>query len=309
MKSCLIILLIFISASSFSQTKEVCFTIDDLPVVDYGINDDDYLLGITRHLISTFDAYQIPAIGFVNESKLYQQGTLDSQQLELLELWLRHGYELGNHTYAHLDFHRVSFADFTHDILEGEKVIKPLMQDYEKKLAYFRHPFLRIGNTKQQHDSLNYFLRQHGYTEAPVTIDNDDYLFAKAFHVALVQDDTVLMKKIGHDYVAYMESKIKYFERSSAELFGRNIKHILLLHANKLNAEYLDDLAAMYKRNGYSFVSLQEALTDQAYLQEISRYGDWGISWIDRWAMSMGKKGDFFKDDPQTPGYIIELAK
>jgi hypothetical protein len=45
-------------------------------------------------------------------------------------------------------------------------------------------------------------------------------------------------------------------------------------------------------------------LQDEAYQTPITVYGKWGISWIDRWALSQGKKGDFFKGDPETPAYI-----
>lgn len=309
MKNYLFLCLLLVSLSTWAQTKEVCFTIDDLPVVSYGNTDEAYLQDITHKLVTAFDQYQIPAIGFVNEMKLYQQETLRPAQVQLLEMWLRSGYELGNHSYSHLNFHQVSFEEYTADILKGETVTKPLAKKYNKEYLYFRHPYLRVGLTKDKHDSLNYFLGQHGYVEAPVTIDNDDYLFAKAYHVALSQGDSATMTKIGEDYISYMEDKVKFYEKLSDQLWGRQIKHILLLHANKLNAEYMDELAEMYQRNGYDFISLKEALTDEVYREEISRYGDWGISWVDRWAMSKGRKGEFFAGDPETPAYVQELAR
>ncbi|MDF9795039.1 peptidoglycan/xylan/chitin deacetylase (PgdA/CDA1 family) [Catalinimonas alkaloidigena] len=309
MKNYLFLCILFTSIASFAQTKEVCFTIDDLPVVNYGNNDEAYLQDITHKLIATFDAYDIPAIGFVNESKLYQQGGLSALQIELLEHWLENGYQLGNHTYSHINYHQTSFKEYTAEILKGEEVTKPLSEKYALEYNYFRHPFLRVGLTKARHDSLNHFLEQHGYQEAPVTIDNDDYLFAKAYHVSFTKKDLTMMKKIGEDYISYMEDKVEFYEKLSGQLWDRNIKHILLLHANKLNAEYLDELAEMYQRHGYAFISLQEALTDEVYKEEISRYGDWGISWIDRWALTKGKKGDFFAGDPVTPEYVQELAQ
>ena len=87
------------------------------------------------------------------------------------------------------------------------------------------------------------------------------------------------------------------------------LKHILLLHTNAINADYLDELAERYQRHGYVFISMKEALTDEAYKTEITRYNDWGISWIDRWALSEGKKGDFFKGDPETPEYVKAFLK
>jgi hypothetical protein len=118
-----------------------------------------------------------------------------------------------------------------------------------------------------------------------------------------------MMTQIAVDYLDYMEKKVLYFEQQSQRLFARNISQILLLHANQLNADCTDELAKMFIRNGYSFISLEDALKDPAYNTEISVFGNWGISWIDRWALSAGKKGDFFKDEPPTPGYITQMAR
>ena len=294
---------------AIAQEKKVCFTIDDLPVVNYGINDALYLQEITADLIATFDAYQIPAIGFVNENKLYSNEQPDPAKVKLLEMWLEKGYELGNHSFSHPNYHQVGYESFTNDILKGEEISRPLLGKHRQQLRYFRHPYLRVGQTKGAHDSLTFFLDKHGYTEAPVTIDNEDYLFAKAYHEVRLKSDSAMMQQIGQEYITYMEEKLSYFESISDSLFGRNIRHILLLHANKLNADCLDELAEMYREHGYQFISLSEALKDEAYQHPITRYGDWGISWLDRWALSEGKRGDFFANDPPSPAYIQELAQ
>ena len=118
------------------------------------------------------------------------------------------------------------------------------------------------------------------------------------------------MKSIGATYIDYMERKLKYFEKQSNKLFGRNIRQILLLHANAINADFLNELAMMYERNNYKFVSLSKALEDKAYTTNISVFNrNYGITWLDRWALSQGKKGEFFMDEPTTPENIMKLAK
>lgn len=291
-----------------AQQKEMCITIDDLPVVYYAKKDTAGLRAVTRGLLATFDAYDIPAIGYVNERKLWTKGKPNTFQISLLEDWLERGYELGNHTYAHSSYHAVGYEKFTADVLKGAILTKPLVEKYDKKYEFFRHPYLRVGLSKGAHDSLTQFLALHHYREAPVTIDNADYLFAKAYHIAHTKGETELKNKIGKDYVDYMERKLLYFEASADSLFQRPIKQILLLHANLLNAHYLDDLAEMYLAHGYQFIDQATALEDPCYESKITRYGDWGISWLDRWALSSGKKGPFFKGDPPTPEYIIQLS-
>ena len=220
-----------------------------------------------------------------------------------------HNLELGNHTFSHPDYNLVSFKDFKQDLLKGETVTRAVLSKNGKIIKYFRHPFLHLGNTKEKADSLDNFLSNHGYINAPVTIDNEDYLFAVAYKRAKVKKDTLLSKQIGHDFVNYIEQKLKYYETQSNRLFGRNIKQILLLHASWLNSDYIDSLAAMFKRNNYEFVSMDQSLEDHIYKTEITVYGNWGISWIDRWALSKGIRGDFFKYEPETPDYIKELSK
>jgi peptidoglycan/xylan/chitin deacetylase (PgdA/CDA1 family) len=308
MKFYFAILFLTISISSFAQNHKVAITVDDLPTVPYGIEDLEFQKELTLQLIQTFVEFDIPAIGYVNESKLYDNGELDSDKVGLLELWLSNGYELGNHTFSHPNYHETPFDDFTADVLKGEKVTKPLSEKFNLPYRYFRHPYLRIGTSQSHADSLRNFLKQHGYTPAPVTIDNEDYIFAKAYHIAYSQNDPNLMSKIGESYVDYMEEKLKFYKKSSQTLFGRNISQTLLIHANLLNAHFLDDLAEMYVEHGYSFISQEEALQDEAYQTSVTRYGPWGISWIDRWAISRGVDRSFFDGDPITPDYIHDLS-
>ncbi len=303
-KASLFILIAFIGQPVFGQTKEICITFDDLPVISYDFQNIEFQRTLVDKLIKTFDAYQIPAIGFVNENKLYNKEKLDEAKVSLLKTWLAAGYEVGNHTYSHKDYHKVSFEKFTKDILDGEKVCKPLVEEFGKEYTYFRHPFLHVGLDKAKHDSLRAFLSKHNYTEAPVSIDNDDYIFAYAYNKAMLKKDEKLMQQIGNEYVDYMEKKLLYFESQSGKLLERNVKHILLLHANAINADYLGELANRFREHGYTYISMEQALSDDAYQKEITTYNDWGISWIDRWALSAGKKSEFFKDDPQTPDYI-----
>jgi peptidoglycan/xylan/chitin deacetylase (PgdA/CDA1 family) len=293
---------------SCEQKKQVCFSFDDLPVVDYGIKDSAFQTELMDRLIASVKKNHIPAIGFVNEKKLYDDRWRIPFQEELLNHWVKSGFDLGNHSYSHLDYNKVSLEVFSQDILKGETVSKEILGRNGKTIKYFRHPFLHVGNTKIKADSLSRFLSDHGYKEAPITIDNEDYLFAAAYQRAKVSRDKARTQQIVRDYIDYTERKLKYFEKQSNRLFGRNISHILLLHANWLNSDYIDSIAAIFRKNNYQFVSMSKALEDKAYETAITAYGNWGISWIDRWALSKGKTGEFFKDEPIIPEHIGKLV-
>src|SRR5919112_4315510 len=171
------------------------------------------------------------------------------------------------------------------------------------KLRYFRHPFLWTGETPEYKDGLAKFLASRGYTVAPVTIDNDDYIFADVYFKAKKRGDAETAKRVADAYVPYMESVFEHFERLSAETFGREVKHVLLLHANELNADRFDELAAMIKRRGYTFITLEQALTDPAYkLPEAQTKG--GMSWLHRWRMARGEQAT--EREPSEPSWVAE---
>ena len=302
-------ILFFVSSLACSaQQNQVCFTIDDLPLVNHGITDSAYQKDVFTKILVSLKKNNVPAIGFVNEGKMYSKGKLMPYQVRLLKNWEASGLELGNHTFSHRDYNEVPLRLFAKGIVRGETVTKEILAQHGKQIRYFRHPYLHVGNTKAKADSLNRYLLEHNYLIAPVTIDNEDWVFAQAYTRAKTKKDTALMNKIGRDYIVYMEQKTKYYEKQSNHLFGRNISQVLLLHSNSLNSDYLDSLIAMYKRNNYSFVSLDNALRDPAYETAVTVFGNWGISWIDRWALSEGKK-EFLSEDPTTPEYVKKLAE
>jgi peptidoglycan/xylan/chitin deacetylase (PgdA/CDA1 family) len=200
-------ILFFIQFGSFGQSKRVSFTIDDLPVVSYGVLDPDFQRKLTERLISALKNNNIPAIGFVNESKLYSQDSLLLFQYQMLKSWVENGLELGNHSYSHFDYNNTSFTDFSRDIIKGEAVTKNILDDNGRSVKYFRHPYLHVGNTREKADSLDVFLAENGYSVAPVTIDNEEYIFAYAYHKAWLAKDQPMMSKIAGDYITYMEKE------------------------------------------------------------------------------------------------------
>ncbi|MDN5211190.1 polysaccharide deacetylase family protein [Fulvivirgaceae bacterium BMA12] len=283
-------------------------TIDDLPVNSI-VREFSHRMYITEKILQALKNHEVPGIGFVNESKLYKKGQLSEQEVSLLQKWIDNGMELGNHGYSHADYNNVTIDEYKTDVLEGEKVTKKILSAQNQRLKYFRHPYLHVGNSQEKKVALEKFLAEKGYEVAPVTIDNSEWIFARAYEIAFMEKDSTMMKKIGMAYVDYMEEKTAYFEGQSKKLWNYEIKQILLIHANQLNADYLDPLLARMNKRNYDFISLEKALTDKVYESEDTFVGKAGISWIDRWALSMGKKGSFFQGEPRTPQFVQDVAK
>jgi peptidoglycan/xylan/chitin deacetylase (PgdA/CDA1 family) len=292
-------------SSSSAAQREVAITFDDLPLSR--MNPRTWRQ-TTDKLLASIHAQNVPALGFVNEGKLYERDRLDTARVALLQMWLAAGFELGNHSYSHWDLHRVALADYKADLLRGEEVTAKLLAQKNVKPRYFRHPFLHTGASLAVKNDVENFLHEHGYSVAPVTIDNSEWIFAHAYVLASERGEIELQRRLGEAYVPYMESKFAFYEKQSRDLFGREIKQVLLLHANLLNADYFEALATMLMKRGYAFITLEAALRDEAYRSEDTYIGPAGLSWLQRWAMTQGKPKEFFVGDPRAPEFVLKAA-
>lgn len=308
MKISLIIIFLLLSSAVFAQKvqRSIAVTIDDLPVVSTR-SDLKNRQEITKKLLAHIKKAKVPAIGFVNENKLYTQGKRDEAQVDLLRAWLTAGLELGNHTYSHMSLHDNSLEDYKADILKGEIITKELLKTKNLQMRYFRHPYLWTGLDIETKADLGGFLKDHDYVIAPVTIDNSDWIFASAYDKSFDKGDKKLMRQIGEAYVLHLETKMDYWERQTVKLFGREIKQILLLHANYINSDYFDDIAKMLKGRNYEFITLEAALNDEAYKLPDTFVKRNGISWLHRWALEKGKE-NVLPDEPRVPEFVLKAA-
>ncbi len=304
----LVFLILCLVPVSFGQLpkRTVAVTIDDLPVVSTR-RDLKNRQEITKKLLGHIKKAKVPAIGFVNENKLYAGDKRDEAEVDLLRMWLAAGLELGNHTFSHRSADAIDVKAYQEDISRGEIITKELLKAKGREIRYFRHPFLQTGSDMAVKNAIYAFLADHKYIVAPVTIDNADYIFSRAYDVAFDKGDKKMMKRIGEAYVPYMEKKVEYWERQSVKLLGREMSQTLLIHANFINSDYFDELAAMFKKRGYDFVSLEEALKDEAYRLPDNFTRRAGISWLHRWTLDKGREY-VLPDEPTVPEFVLKLS-
>lgn len=288
--------LISLRAQTASQQKEIAVTIDDLP-----LNGQQFeakrLQAMTHKLLAGINKHHIPVVGFVNESLLYIPHETDAR-IAVLKSWSDGGVELGNHTFSHMGFKNATLADYEDDFIRGEAVTKLLMKQNGQKPRYFRHPFLQMGASAELEKSFESFIAERGYKIVPVTIDTMDWMFLAAYAKARTQNDSEMLKRVSDEYLKFVALKIDSCENISNDLFGRAIKHILLLHANELNADNYDALVKVFKDKGYKFISVEDALKDSVY-QSPDKYKATS-DWLSHWAFSKGKS----YASPMPPDFI-----
>ena len=267
--------------------RRVAITIDDGPVVNE-MTDLGNFQRITNGLVGSFQVEKVPVTMFLNERQLNVPGQRDARAA-VVEQWLNAGFELGNHTYSHLSASNVPVEQFQDDIVKGEVITRPILERYGRHLVWLRYPYLHSGATAETHQAIVDFLEKRKYRVAPVTVDYADYTFAGAYVRELRRGNIDVAERIKQAYLDQVDVGFEYAERSSVELFGLEIPQILLIHCNELNSVTLRESIARMRKRGYTFITLDEAMQDEAY-QRPDTFAGSGGSWLSRSATVMGKR-------------------
>jgi peptidoglycan/xylan/chitin deacetylase (PgdA/CDA1 family) len=288
-----------------SSERAISLTIDDLPAAGANSMTGPEIIDMTQKLLATLRERHVPAVGFVNERKLFKFGEVDDR-IKALNLWLDSGFELGNHSYSHMSLNQVGLKSWEEDVLRGETVTSLLLAQHNMKLRYFRHPYLDTGRDLQTRREAEQFLTQRGYRIAPVTMDAWDWMYAGVYEDARRRGDTALQQQLATSYLSYTGQVFDYYEKLSRDLLGYEPKQIILLHGNWLEADHIGELLDLLQKRGYRFVTLQEAVSDPAYSMSNEFVGEEGTNWLDQWAITKGRPPI---NTPIFPQWIIDRSK
>lgn len=306
---CLIVALVLISSLLVAQDmpkRSIALTFDDLPMASNSQPTPDEVTELTKAILASLAKHHALAVGFVNEVKVHVGD--DAKRAAALELWLKEGQTLGNHTYSHPSFNKLTLAEFTADAERGQTLLQQLLPKYSQKLRFFRYPFNNTGDTKEKKLGFEGWLAANHYEIATCTVENSDWVFAAAYDHALQHKDKETAARITSAYFDFTEAKLAFFEKVAHDLFGHEFQQVYLLHANRLNAAALDELLTRVEKRGYRFVTLAEAQSDPAYRTPDNYIGPYGMLWTYRWAPTLGKKLDG-RGEPEVPQWVAEYAK
>ena len=239
--------------------QEVAVTVDDLP--SHGALPPSMTrVDVANSILKTLKDYRAPKVyGFVNAKKLETH----PDEIAVLKLWRAAGYPLGNHTYAHLSLNASSAEEFEQNVVADEPTMRTLMG--RKDWHWFRYPYLWEGETLEKRHAVRAYLKDHKYGIAQVTMDFEDYLWNGPYARCMERNDQT---SIGWLKSSYMDTATKYIalDREMARLvYGRDIRHVLLLHIGGFETVMLPQLLDLLKQQGFRFVTLSEAQKDPAY--------------------------------------------
>lgn len=241
-----------LNTALFAQDHEIAITIDDLPFVGSGTSrPKDFQRTQERFsaLVKILIDNQVPATGFVIG------GAIAKNQWDFLTTFRDQGLSLGNHTYTHKSLNGMTAEKYIADIEKADTVLTPVMTQPK----YFRYPYLAEGKGEKK-QKVQEYLAAHGYTIAPVTVDSKDYEFNARFYRIPYSQRLKSIDKFKQNYLAYIWQQTLRADKRAKLVEGQPIKHILLIHANLLNSLVLGDIIELYRKNGYKFITLEEAL-------------------------------------------------
>ena len=237
-----------------SQAQSVALTFDD------GFNPRE------QPQAASWNAAILAALSNAGiKSILFAAGKrVDSPEgLALVKLWGGAGHAVGNHTYSHLNFGsgQTSLEVFIADVERDEALLK----DMPGWIRRFRFPYLKEGDTAAKRDKFRTWLAAHEYNTGAVSIDASDWYYNSRYlswKQAHPNDDPSSFRTA---YLDHLWSRAAYYDALSQRLFHRSVKHVLLLHANAINAAFLPDVIAMFRSKGWAFDSPDEAYQDPVY--------------------------------------------
>jgi peptidoglycan/xylan/chitin deacetylase (PgdA/CDA1 family) len=269
-----------------APAEGVALTFDDLPTLSL-THSTAYAQTTTQELLDGLRRHRLPATGFVNEGKL--EGEDRPERIALLSRWLDAGMDLGNHGYSHASLTKTPVDAYIADVSRGETVTRALLAARGRAPRWFRHPYLETGPTLEIRQTFEAWLGAHGYRVAPVSMENSDWMFALVYDDAILRQDPAGAARVKQAYLSYTAQVVPWYRQAALQLLGRRPAFVFLLHASRLNADSIDELARILKDNGLKGVDLDRAMKDPAYAIPDTYVGPEGDEWLTRWSLTLHK--------------------
>ena len=244
------IIITFLLLSTGVSAQEIALTFDDAPR-----GDGKLYTGLKRSeiLLKKLEQYNVPQVGF-----FCVPGNKDAVGILRLKMYGQAGHIIANHSYTHPQIAEVGVDEYILDIKKADTALNK-MPGFR---PWFRFPYLNEGRSEEIRDKIRDSLKEMGYMNGYVTVDNYDWYLEYMYQQALKQN-----KKINYDllkdlYIEHIWESIQFYHNIALKTLKRSPKHVLLLHENDLAALFLDDLISFLRGEGWVIISPEEAYTD-----------------------------------------------
>jgi len=254
-----LLLWLFVCAPPAFGATEMAITVDDLPTHG-GLPSGTTRLAIAQRMIGALKQHAVPgAYGFLNGGQI----ETSPDHRNIVSAWVRAGFNLGNHTYSHMDINRVSVREYVADVERNEPLGSALAGP--RWFRVFRYPYLHEGDTLDKRNAVRQWLAARRYAIAQVTIYFDDWAWNDPYARCVARGDAQAIAWLKESFMEAATSRLGWSRVLSHMLFGRQIRHIVLLHMGAFDALMMDDLMRAYRQAGMKAIDLGAAMKDPAY--------------------------------------------
>lgn len=239
---------------STTSAKEISFSFDD------GLNPDlnNQAVLINGKILEHLKNHNVQTIVYPSLTKIG-----DVKGKRLIEQWGQHGHQVGNHSALHQNLNRddVSTQTYNQSIAQAETVF----QNLDTWVKRYRFPFLKEGNTLEKRESVRDWLKNNNYQSGAVSVDASDWFYNQKFIQYQKNYQQDKFPRLKEAYLHHLLDRAKYYDQLAQTSLGYSPKHVLLLHVNAINAEFLNDIIVEFKKNGWKIISSEEAYDDPLY--------------------------------------------
>lgn len=215
---------------------------------------------VVRSILATLKRENMPPIyGFVNGFRVASY----PYQVHILQAWMAAGNALGNHTWSHPEFDKLSVARYEANILRNEPLLRRVSPHSD--WHWFRFPYLEEGDTVEKREQLRAWLAQHNYRIAEVSMDFQDYNWNDPYARCAARHDRAAIDSLHASYLASADEAIHVYRQIAQMLYHRDVRYVLLLHVGAFDARMLPELIALFRQRGFAFITLPDAMNDPIY--------------------------------------------
>jgi peptidoglycan/xylan/chitin deacetylase (PgdA/CDA1 family) len=259
-------------AGALPQVPSMAVTIDDLPWIG-AVRPGGTRLEAQQSLATALATRGVPALGFVNCDRVPAGEAM-------LQPWMDAGLDLGNHSAAHLDLNDAPLERWLSDVVSCHERVRDITGADE---VWFRFPYLHQGPDAERQGAAVAMLEEIGSSTAHVTIDNSDWILAVAYGNAVNSGDSARAAAIGEAFVDHIIRATEHYQGVARQKVGRDVPHVLLLHANLLVADHIERLLdRLETEHGFRFITVEDAHRDPIYDLRDDYTGEDGLSWLYR---------------------------
>ena len=251
-----------ILACGSASAQQIAFTWDDLPAHS-ALPPGETRVEIGHTLIAAMkDAHLPPVYGFVNGAAIVREPA----SAAMLKDWRDAGFQLGNHTWSHMNLNTNTSVAWEEDLLKNEPVLKQYASGGD--WHWLRYPFLAEGSTEKRAEARK-FLADHGYKVATVTMSFGDYMWNEPYARCVAKNDTTAIAQLESSYLEAASADADFRRAMAKALFDHDIPYVLLMHVGAFDARMLPRLLKLYRDKGFTFITLEQAEQDPFYRSSI----------------------------------------